>query len=97
MFTELMPLLADRTEVKPELREGWYPRKWNNGFIDMPVAENQRQPTFTGEEVSRREVAEQVGLGFDLPASAVVEHAGLGAYVAPNAPKIDMLELSGVT
>jgi len=41
----------------------------------------------------RRGVAEQVGLGFELPASAVVENDGLGAYVAPNAPKIDMSEL----
>jgi len=41
----------------------------------------------------RRQVAEQVGLGFELPASAVMENGGLGAYVAPNAPKIDTLEL----
>ena len=44
----------------------------------------------------RRAVAEQVGLGFELPVSAVVENDGndgLGAYVAPNAPKIDTSEL----
>jgi len=44
----------------------------------------------------RRAVAEQVGLGFELPASAVVGNDGLGANVAPNAPKIDTVELSVV-
>lgn len=44
----------------------------------------------------RRDGAEQVWLGFELPASAVAEKDGLGAYVAPNAPKIDTLELAVV-
>src|SRR6266576_2937036 len=29
-----------------------YPRKWNNEFIDMPVVNNQRQPSFTGDVVT---------------------------------------------
>jgi integrase len=30
-----------------------FPRKWNNEFIDLPVVENQKQPTFTAETMSR--------------------------------------------
>jgi integrase len=30
-----------------------YPRKWNNDFIDLPVIENQKQPTFTAEIMSQ--------------------------------------------
>jgi integrase len=46
----------------------------------------------------RKAWAEKVGLGFELPApaSVVVDNDGLGAYVAPNAPKIDTLELAVV-
>jgi len=29
-----------------------YPRKWNNDFIDLPVIENQKQPTFTVEQMN---------------------------------------------
>ncbi len=29
-----------------------FPRKWNNEFIDIPVIENQKQPTFTAETMS---------------------------------------------
>ena len=29
-----------------------FPRKWNNEFIDLPVIENQKQPTFTAEAMS---------------------------------------------
>lgn len=29
-----------------------FPRKWNNDFIDLPVIENQKQPTFTAETMS---------------------------------------------
>ena len=29
-----------------------YPRKWNNNFIDLPVIENQKQPTFTVEQMN---------------------------------------------
>jgi integrase len=29
-----------------------FPRKWNNEFIDLPVIENQHQPTFTEETMS---------------------------------------------
>jgi integrase len=29
--------------------EQLFPRKWNNDFIDLPVIENQKQPTFTPE------------------------------------------------
>jgi hypothetical protein len=38
-----------------------YPRKWNNEFIDMPVVNNQRQPSFTGDVVTAiiRETEEQ--------------------------------------
>jgi len=32
--------------------EQLYPRKWNHDFIDMPLVENQRQPTFTAERMS---------------------------------------------
>ena len=36
----------------------------------------------------RKAWAEKVGLGFELPASAVVENNSLGAYVAPMHPKL---------
>jgi integrase len=38
-----------------------YPRKWNNEFIDVPVVNNQRQPSFTGDVVTAiiRETEEQ--------------------------------------
>jgi integrase len=29
-----------------------FPRKWNNDFIDLPVIENQKQPSFTAETMS---------------------------------------------
>jgi integrase len=29
-----------------------FPRKWNNEFIDVPLIENQKQPTFTAETMS---------------------------------------------
>jgi integrase len=29
-----------------------FPRKWNNDFIDLPVIENQKQPTFTAETMT---------------------------------------------
>lgn len=29
-----------------------FPRKWNNEFIDLPVIENQKQPTFTADVMS---------------------------------------------
>ena len=29
-----------------------FPRKWNNEFLDLPVIENQKQPTFTAETMS---------------------------------------------
>jgi integrase len=29
-----------------------FPRRWNHDFIDMPVVENQRQPTFSAETVT---------------------------------------------
>jgi integrase len=32
--------------------EQLFPRKWNNEFIDLPVIENQKQPTFTADVVS---------------------------------------------
>jgi integrase len=32
--------------------EQLFPRKWNNEFIDLPVIENQKQPTFTAETMS---------------------------------------------
>lgn len=32
--------------------EQLFPRKWNHDFIDMPVVENQHQPTFTAETMS---------------------------------------------
>lgn len=32
--------------------EELFPRKWNHDFIDMPIVENQRQPTFTAETMS---------------------------------------------
>lgn len=32
--------------------EQLFPRKWNNEFIDVPVIENQKQPTFTEEIMS---------------------------------------------
>ena len=30
-----------------------YPRKWNHEFIDLPVVEGQRTPTFTAEEIQQ--------------------------------------------
>ena len=44
----------------------------------------------------RKTWAEKVGLGFELPASAVVKKDNLNADVAPNAPKIDTPELAVV-
>jgi integrase len=32
--------------------ERLFPRKWNHDFIDLPVVENQRQPTFNAETMS---------------------------------------------
>jgi integrase len=32
--------------------EQLFPRKWNNEFIDLPVIENQHQPTFTPETMT---------------------------------------------
>jgi integrase len=32
--------------------EELFPRKWNNDFIDLPVIENQKQPTFTAETMA---------------------------------------------
>jgi len=32
--------------------EPLFPRKWNHDFIDMPVVENQRQPTFKVETIN---------------------------------------------
>jgi site-specific recombinase XerC len=32
--------------------EQLFPRKWNNEFIDLPVIENQKQPTFTAETMN---------------------------------------------
>jgi site-specific recombinase XerC len=32
--------------------EQLFPRKWNHDFIDLPVVENQRQPTFTADTMS---------------------------------------------
>jgi integrase len=32
--------------------EQLFPRKWNHGFIDMPVIANQHQPTFNAETMS---------------------------------------------
>lgn len=32
--------------------EQLFPRKWNHDFIDLPIVENQHQPTFTAETMS---------------------------------------------
>jgi integrase len=32
--------------------EELFPRKWNNEFINLPIIENQKQPTFTAETMS---------------------------------------------
>jgi integrase len=32
--------------------EQLFPRKWNNEFMDVPVIENQKQPTFTADTMS---------------------------------------------
>ena len=32
--------------------EQLFPRKWNNAFIDLPIIENQKQPTFTEETMT---------------------------------------------
>jgi hypothetical protein len=29
-----------------------FPRKWNHDFIDLPIVQNQHQPTFTAETMS---------------------------------------------
>jgi hypothetical protein len=33
--------------------EPLYPRKWNSGFIDLPIVEKQRTPIFTSAEIER--------------------------------------------
>jgi len=39
--------------VDPENGEQIYPRTWNHMFIDAPTIKKQKQPTVTGEEVTR--------------------------------------------
>ena len=39
--------------VDPQTGEQIYPRQWNHAFIDAPTIENQRQPSVTGEEVTK--------------------------------------------
>src|SRR5207244_894642 len=39
--------------VDLETGERLYPRTWNHAFIDAPTIENQRQPSVTGEQVTK--------------------------------------------
>jgi hypothetical protein len=55
-----------------------------------------RYSQLRAEDKFRKEIAEAVGLGFDLPTSPAADCTGLGAEFAPNAPKIDSLELAVV-
>jgi integrase len=51
-----------------------FPRKWNNEFIDLPVIENQKQPTFTAETMSA--IVEKTS-GQDQVLYALLAGAGL--------------------
>ncbi len=54
--------------------EQLFPRKWNNEFIDLPVIENQKQPSFTAETMG---AIVQKAAGQDQVLYALLAGAGL--------------------
>jgi integrase len=64
------------------------------GHSDRNMTDGSSQ--LRADDKFRKEIAEAVGLGFDLPTSPAADCTGLGAEFAPNAPKIDSLELAVV-
>jgi integrase len=49
-YTNLVKLIV--ASALDDNGEELFPRKWNNEFIDVPIIENQYQPTFTEAEMS---------------------------------------------
>ena len=49
-YTNLVKLIVG--SALDENGEQLFPRKWNNEFMDVPVIEDQKQPTFTAETMS---------------------------------------------
>jgi len=49
-YTNLVKLVV--ASALDENGEELFPRKWNNEFMDVPIIENQYQPTFTEVEMS---------------------------------------------
>jgi integrase len=66
--------------VNPETDESRFPRKWNSRFLDAPEIRNQRQPTFTAQELSDA-IGAAVQAGQILYAALWSLAAGTGARI----------------